>query len=293
MTTRQNGHRAIAVANRPSRRGPYSGALPAVVGFVPGFLRGFVAEAGGMARLLARIVWSAVRHPRGYWGAVVDDMHRTIKQAWLPVSAAIFGFLMFISMLTVIFFHMAGAVSLFPPMLFLHSVRTFTIWVISVVVAGVIGAAQAADIGARKVREEIDAMEVMGIDPVRDLAVPRVISITLVTMLLSMPSLLVTAFSMQLGALYVAHVQSADFSHNLFENLSPIDIAALVVNSLLVGLLIGTVCCYKGFSAAGGAIGLGRAVNQAVVISFVGIWVLQLAFQAIVLGLFPKLGAFR
>lgn len=293
MTTREHGRRVMTVESPMPRPGPYSGSLARAVGYVPGPVRGFVAEAGGMTLLLARIVWSAVRHPRGYWDAVIEDMHRTIKQAWLPVSAAIFGFLMFISILTVIFFDMSGAVPLFPPMLFLHAVRTFTIWVVSMVVAGVIGAALTADLGARKVREEIDAMEVMGVDPLRDLALPRVISITLVTMLVSIPSLLVTAFSMQLGALYIAHVPASDFYHNLFDNLYPGDVAGLVINSLLVGLLIGTVCCYKGLSAAGGAIGLGRAVNQAVVMSFVGIWILELAYQALMLGLFPDLGDFR
>ena len=271
----------------------YAGRLPALVGHVPKPARALVIEAGGIASLFGTIVRSAIRNPRGYWTDVLEDMHQTIKQAWLPVSAAIFGFLMFVSILTVIFFDMSGAVPLFPPMLFLHAVRTFTIWVVSMVVAGVIGAAATADLGARKVREELDAMQVMGIDPVRDLALPKVISITLVTTLLSMPSLIVTAFSMQLGARYVAHVPAAEFYHNLFANLDPKDVLGLVVNSLLVGLLIGVVCCYKGLNAAGGAIGLGRAVNQAVVMSFVGIWVLELGYQALILGLFPELGSFR
>ena len=287
----------MATTTQPAKRAAadnvYAGTLPALVSYVPASVRGPVVEAGGMCRLFGKVITSAVRQPHGYWGEVVEDMHRTIKQAWLPVSAAIFGFLMFVSILTVIFFDMSGAVPLFPPMLFLHAVRTFTIWVVSMVVAGVIGAAATADIGARKVREELDAMQVMGIDPVRELALPRIISITLVTTLLTMPSLVVTAFSMQLGAQYVAHVPSAEFYHNLFDNLDPKDVLGLVVNGFLVGLLIAVVCCYKGLNAAGGAIGLGRAVNQAVVTSFVGIWVLELGYQALLLGLFPELGSFR
>ena len=290
MTTTQ-GRRGTP--SRAASNNVYAGTLPAVVSHVPAPIRSFASEVGGMASLLGRILWSAVREPRGYWGDVVEDMHRTIKTAWLPVSMAIFGFLMFVSILTVIFFDMSGAVPLFPPMLFLHAVRTFTIWVVSMVVAGVIGAALTADLGARKVREELDAMEVMGIDPVRDLALPRVISITLVTTLVSIPSLVVTAFSMQLGAAYIAHVPASDFYSHLFDNLFPKDVIGLVVNSLLVGLLIGTVCCYKGLNAAGGAIGLGRAVNQAVVMAFVSIWVLELGYQALLLGLFPELGDFR
>ncbi len=276
-----------------SSSGPYSGALSRIVGHVPPIVRTFVIEAGGMTGLLGRVVWSAVRHPGGYWGAVLEDMHQTIKQAWLPVAASVFGFLIFLSVLTVQFFEMAGASQLFGPLLFLQSTRTFTIWIDSMVVAGVIGAALTADVGARKVREEIDAMKVMGIDPIRDLAVPRVVSLSLITCLLSIPSLMVTMLSMQVGAIYVAHMRAEDFYYNLYSNLSAVDVVAVVVNSLLVGVLIGTVCCYKGLSAAGGAIGLGRAVNQAVVLSFVSVWILQLAYQALLLGLFPELGDFR
>src|SRR3546814_13099609 len=98
---------------------------------------------------------------------------------------------------------MAGASQLFGPLLFLQSIRTFTMWINSMVVAGVIGTALTADVGARKVREEIDAMMVMGIDPVRDLAVPRVLSITFITTQLALPSQLVTLLSMQLGDKYV------------------------------------------------------------------------------------------
>lgn len=246
-----------------------------------------------MAWLLARIVWSAVRYPRGYWSAVFQDMHDTIKRAWLPVSAAIFGFLVFLAILAVQFFDMVGAESLAGPLLFLVSTRSMTLWVDSMVVAGVIGAALTADIGSRKVREELEAMEVMGIDPVRELAVPRVISLTLITTMLSVPSMFVTVVSVQLGTAYIAHMPASDFYYNVYVNLSPLDVVAVVMNSLIAGLLIGTVCCYKGFVAGGGAVGLGRMVNQAVVISFVSLFVFQLAYQAVYLGLFPELGDFR
>lgn len=273
--------------------GPYDGRWNGVIGRLPARLRGPVAEAGGMVQLLGRILKSAITQPRGYWGAVVDDMYLTIKQAWIPIVAGVFGFLIFMSILTVQFFDMAGASQLFGPLLFLQSMRTFTMWINSMVVAGVIGTALTADVGARKVREEIDAMMVMGIDPVRDLAVPRVLSITFITTLLAVPSLLVTIFSMQIGARYVAGMPSAHFYSNLFSNVSPVDILSVLFNSVLVGLLIGSICCYKGFTASGGAIGLGRSVNQAVVLSFVSVWILQLAYNALLLGFFPELGAFR
>jgi len=277
----------------PKRVGPYDGRFNVALAKLPPAIRRPLAEAGGMTQLLGRIVKSAVTRPTGYWGQVVDDMYAIVKQSWVAIAAAIFGFLVFMSILTVQFFDMAGATQLFGPLLFLQAMRTFTMWVNSMVVAGVIGTALTADVGARKVREEIDAMEVMGIDPVRDLAVPRVISISIITTLLAVPSLLVTMVSMQFGAAYVAKMSASHFYSNLFSNVSAVDIVSVIINSFLVGLLIGTICCYKGFTASGGAMGLGQSVNQAVVLSFVSVWVLQLAYNAVLFGLFPGLGAFR
>lgn len=277
----------------PRRTGPYDGQASRLLAYVPRRIRTSAVEAGGMAELLVRILWSAVRHPVGYWNVLLDDMHDTIKKSWFPVSAGIFGFLVFASVLSVQFLELVGAPQLVGPLEFVTSARSFTIWVVSVVVAGVVGAALTADVGARKVREELDAMEVMGVDPLRELAVPRVLSLTFITTLLSIPALLVTLVSMQIGAGFVVSMRAADFYHDALVNLSPIDVGALVVNSVLVGLLVGTVCCYKGFTASGGAIGLGRAVNAAVVVSLVAVFVLQLAYQSLVLGLFPGLGALR
>lgn len=271
----------------------YTGALPRAVGMVPGPIRGFVNEAAGMGQLLGQVLWSAVRRPTGYWGAVLTDMYETLRRSWLPISLALFGFLMFLSILTVQFFAMVGASQLFGPLLFLQSMRTFTVWILTIVVAGVIGAALTTEIGTRKVREEIDAMEVMGIDPIRDLAVPRVISVMLITVLLTVPSLLVTLISMQVGAAYITHMSAAHFYSNVFSNLGVVDVVSVMLNATIAGLLIGTVCCYKGFAAAGGAIGLGRAVNQAVVIAFLAVFVQQLAYTALYFGLYPDVGSFR
>ncbi|GAA5129752.1 ABC transporter permease [Haloechinothrix salitolerans] len=265
----------------------YAGVSSRAVGYAPKFARTFVAEAGGMAKLLATITWSALRRPTGYWGRVLEDMHEVIKTSWLAIALAVFGFQAAVSMMAVQIVDMVGAGALFGPYLFAFSTTTFTIWVNSMVVAGVVGTALTAEVGARKVREELDAMEVMGIDPIRELAVPRVVSITLTTVLLSIPALAATAVGMQVAADYVVHMPAPDFYQTLFAGTLPMNIVSFLLNSALVGLLIGTVCCYKGFVAAGGAIGLGKAVNHAVVICFLGVFVLQLAYQAIVLGIFP------
>jgi len=273
--------------------GPYSGRLNRVVGLVPRPVRSAVSEAGGMAELLIKVTVSAVRQPRGYWGDVVEEIHYTVKRSWLSISIALGGFLIALSVPSNQFVNLAGVGEFYGPLLFVTSTRTFTVWVATLLVAGVIGAAMTAELGSRKVREELDAMQVMGIDPIRTLVVPRIVAVSIVTTLLSIPAAIVTLLTSQLGAWYVGGLDAASFYQFVWLNLSTVDVIAMVVNCFIAGVLIGTVCCYKGLNAGGGAIGLGRAVNQAVVVSFVALFVMQLGYNALVLGLAPGLGEFR
>jgi len=66
-----------------------------------------------------------------------------------------------------------------------------------------------------------------------------------------------------------------------------------VAKTALFGLIIGIVCSYKGLSARGGPMGVGRAVNQAVVIAFAAVWVVNFLFTAIMLGLNPEIQVYR
>ncbi|HSV39245.1 MAG TPA: ABC transporter permease [Nocardioidaceae bacterium] len=273
--------------------GPYAGTVNRVVAYVPGSVRSVVDDAGGMAQLMVGVLWSAVRHPRGYWSDVVDEMHYTVKRSWLSITIALAGFLIALSVPAMQFITLAGVGELYGPMLLTHSTRTFTVWVASLLVAGVIGASITAELGSRKVREELDAMQVMGIDPIRTLVVPRVVSVTLITTLLSIPALFITIGTMQFSAKYIGGLKSAEFYDWLWLAMSTTELVMMVVNCLIAGLLIGVVCCYKGLNASGGAMGLGKAVNQAVVISFVSLFVFQLGYNALVLGFFPDLGTFR
>jgi len=273
--------------------GPYASTASAAVGYVPKPVRGFVGEAGGMGSLLVRVLWSAVRHPRGYWDDVVTELNFIFKNCWLAIGVALFGFLLTLCIPSVQFVKLAGVTEYFGPLLLTASLRTFTVWVTALLVAGVVGAAMTAELGARKVREELDALQVMGIDPIRTLVVPRIVAISIGTCLTSIPAALSTMLSIKAAASFVGGLNQAEFDVFLWSNMSPVEIGSMLVNSLLAGILVGTICCYKGLRAQGGAIGLGRAVNQAVVTSFIALFILQLAYNAIVFVIFPDMGTFR
>jgi phospholipid/cholesterol/gamma-HCH transport system permease protein len=161
------------------------------------------------------------------------------------------------------------------------------------VVAGVVGAAMTADLGARKIREEIDAMEVLGVDPIRDLIVPRVIAVTIMTGLLDLVALIFGCIGGYIAAVPILGASSGAFLSSFFANATVTDLWGSVLKTTIFGLVIAVVCCYKGLTVKGGPIGVGRAVNQAVVISFAAIFIINSLFTAILLGLNPDMQVYK
>jgi phospholipid/cholesterol/gamma-HCH transport system permease protein len=167
-------------------------------------------------------------------------------------------------------------------------VREFTPWLNAIVVAGVVGTRLTADLGTRRIRQEFDAMEVMGFDPVREVVLPRVVGVTLVTGLTSIIALLCGVVAGWAAAQVSGAAPDAFFA-SFFTNATTTDLAASLLKATLFGLIIGTVCAYKGYAAEGGPTGVGRAVNQAVVVAFAGVWVTNLLFSSLLLGTHPEL----
>ncbi len=246
-----------------------------------------------MVQLLGRVIKSAVREPRGYWRDVRDQMFETVKLCWVPMMFACVAFGFGAPGLQAgNIYLLFGIPERLGSFFVMASVREFAPWINAMVVAGVMGTAITADLGARRIREEIDAMEVLGIDPVRALILPRIIAVTIMTGLMDLVALAFGVLGGYLAALQLG-ASSAAFQANFFANATTTDLWASVLKTTLFGLIISTVCCYKGFKASGGPAGVGRAVNQAVVISFAGIWSFNFVFTTILLGLAPEIQVYR
>jgi phospholipid/cholesterol/gamma-HCH transport system permease protein len=142
----------------------------------------------------------------------------------------------------------------------------------SVVVTARAGSTMASELGNMRVTEQIDAITTMGVSPVQYLVVPRVVATTLV-----MPLLAVCfAVAGQLGAYLVAVVwQGLDpgvFIDKITQFLEVRDLRMMGAKSVVFGFVISVICCQKGFSASGGARGVGDATAKAVVTSIVAIF---------------------
>lgn len=136
-------------------------------------------------------------------------------------------------------------------------------------------------------------MEVLGVDPIRTLVLPRVLALMIMTGLLDMLALAFGVLGGYIAAVPLLGANSASFFSSFFANATTTDIWGSVLKTSLFGLLVGVVCCYKGLRVAGGPIGVGRAVNQAVVIAFAAIWIFNAVFTAIMLGLNPDMQVYK
>jgi phospholipid/cholesterol/gamma-HCH transport system permease protein len=157
----------------------------------------------------------------------------------------------------------------------------------ALLVAGAGGSAVCADIGARKIREEIDAMEVLGINPVQRLIVPRVLAAMVVAVLLNG---LVSVVGVLGGYFFNVVMQGGTPGAYLasFNALAQLpDLWISEIKAVLYGFVAGIVAAYRGLNPAGGPKGVGDAVNQAVVISFLLLFLINVVLTAIYLQVVP------
>jgi phospholipid/cholesterol/gamma-HCH transport system permease protein len=163
--------------------------------------------------------------------------------------------------------------------------------VTAIIIAGAGGSAICADLGARKIREELDAMQVLGIDPIQRLVVPRVIASMLVAVLLNG---LVSVVGVAGGYFFNVVMQGGTPGAYLasFQALGQLpDLMAGEIKALVFGAVAAIVASYKGMTAGGGPKGVGDAVNQSVVITFMLLFALNFVITAIYFQVIPQKGS--
>jgi phospholipid/cholesterol/gamma-HCH transport system permease protein len=256
-------------------------------------VRSTFEQVGSMMILTVRTLVSAVRPPYPYGEELVWQFLFVLKLSWFPLLISTFALCLGAPGLQA-----AGVLSLFGALdrlggfFVLTAIRWIGPLVTAVVVAGVAGTAITADLGARKIREELDALQVLGVDPIKNLVVPRFLALMVVTSLLDIFAILF-GLSAGIAAELLYNQSLGGFFATLFSNATVTDIWASVLMCTMFGAIIAVVCSYKGMAASGGAAGVGRAVNQAVVIALVAVFFFQFVVTSILLATNPELQSIR
>lgn len=149
------------------------------------------------------------------------------------------------------------------------------------VTAGASATAMCADLGARTIREELDAQRVMGIDPIQALVIPRVLAATTISVALNGVVVLVGMVVSLFFCSNALHVSPGAFVSGMTVVTGLGDVVVSLVKSLLFGLGAGLIACYKGISVGGGPAGVGNAVNETVVFSFMVLFTVNIIVTAI------------
>ena len=153
--------------------------------------RSVLEETGEMIILTGRTIISAVRPPYPYGPEFVGQFMFALRLCWFPllISTIAFGYEA-PGLQAANFLVLFGALDRLGGFFVLASIREFAPFVDAIVLAGVAGTAITADLGARKIREELDALQVLGVDPIKNLVVPRFLALMLVTGLFDIYALL-------------------------------------------------------------------------------------------------------
>ncbi len=251
--------------------------------------RGVLEEFGDMVLLTGRTISSALRPPYPYGGELVSQFLFALRLVWFPLLVTTVAISYGAPGLQAAnFLTLFGALDRLGGFFVLAAIREIGPLITATVVAGIAGTAITADLGARKVREELDALQVLGVDPVKNLVVPRFLALMVVTGLFDIYALLFGLFG-GIAAELVNGQPLGPFWGTLFANASTTDLWGSVLKTTCFGAIIAIVCCYKGMTASGGAEGVGRAVNEAVVTSFLGFGALNYVFTQTLLATHPQI----
>jgi phospholipid/cholesterol/gamma-HCH transport system permease protein len=242
---------------------------------------------------MGRTIVSAATPPYSYGPEFADQCRFILKLCWFPllVSTIVFGYAA-PGLQGGNFLRLFGSVDRLGGVFVIGSIREFAPFVTAVVVAGVAGTAITADLGARVVREELDALVVLGVNPIRSLVVPRFLALMLMTGLLDVFALI---FGIVGGVLATLSFNAplAPFFATLLNNASTTDLWGSLVKTTVFGMIVAVVHCYKGMTVSGGPEGVGRAVNRGAVISLMAVFAFNSVFTQVLLATHPSISKLK
>jgi phospholipid/cholesterol/gamma-HCH transport system permease protein len=146
---------------------------------------------------------------------------------------------------------------------------------IALMFSGRVGSNNTAELGTMTVTEQLDGLRALAIDPIRYLIVPRVVAMMVMLFVLTVLGILVAIFGGALFSSLLLDLEVSTFYYSLVDNLGWVDFVHGIVKAVVFGLSIALTSCYFGISVRGGATGVGRAVNAAVVAAAVSIMLLD------------------
>jgi phospholipid/cholesterol/gamma-HCH transport system permease protein len=231
-------------------------------------------EVGGIVVLTAQVLRALVP-PRIDWRELVKNLYKMGNRS-VPIvvlTAFFAGGLM--TLQTGPFVKKLGATSLAGWGAGYAVVREIGPILIALMFSGRVGANNTAELSTMTVTEQLDGLRALAIDPIRFLVVPRVIAMVVTLVALTVIGDLVALVGASAVARAMLDIDWSTMYYSFADNLKPWDFLLGVYKSFAFGIAIAVSSCYFGVTVRGGAVGVGRAVNAAVVAAAVSIMLLD------------------
>ena len=224
----------------------------------------FIADIGRITLFIATALRRGFSQPPA-WGPVVDEMYNVGVRA-LPVLVAVSVFVgSNVALQGYHVFKSLGGQSLVGMFVAIAGVRELAPLVAAMIIAAKTGTEMTTTIAMMRITEQIDALEVMAIDPYWYLVAPRLIGITLIVPILTTLAVFICFMTGLAVSVTQLGVDVGTFLQSATAYVSFQDILFGFLKGIVFGMIIGAVSCYFGFNSQRGPLGIGRAANRSVV----------------------------
>ena len=255
-------------------------------------LRNFLREIGGIfwfiINTLAETIDNIRRGRRPFRAASFFRHTERAGVGSVPLVAMVSFFLgLTMALLTGYQLQRFGTERLVPGLVAISFTRELGPLLTGIMLAARIGAAFTAELGTMEVNEEVEAIEAMGISPLRFLVAPRILALFALMPCLSVVSSVAAIIATSLISRAYFSIAFVYFNDLVIHSLLMRDIITGVIKSLLFGLLIGAISCYRGLNVKGGAAGVGTSTTSSVVTAITTVIGFDTVFNIVYMAFFP------
>ena len=251
-----------------------------IVGYVRDQVRPGLTAVGGFVRMTVLTTKATFKSPF-QWREFILQSWFLMRVAFLPTVAVSIPLTVLLIFTLNILLTEFGAADISGAGAALGTVTQVGPIVTVLIVAGAGATAICADLSARTIREEIDAMRVLGINPIHRLVVPRVLASTIVALLLNGLVCTIGILGGFVFSVYIQDVNPGAFVNGITLLTGFGELVISEVKAGLFGMIAGLVAAYLGLNVKGGAKSVGDAVNQTVVFSFMALFVVNVLVTAV------------
>jgi len=224
-----------------------------------------IMYVGGATHLLVEAVYHGIRPPYRL-GSIIEEIDRIGVRSLTVVNVIAIFTGMVLALQTALALSRFGAKSFIGVIVALSLVREIGPVFTAIMVGGRVGSGITAEIGTMKVTEQIDAIRVMGANPIKQLVVPKVVATVLTLPMLTLVAILLGILGGLLISMLELQVNPHYYFTSILDNVTFPDVASGVGKTFFFGVIISIIGCHQGMMTTGGTEGVGRSTTTTVVV---------------------------